>query len=303
MKSFVIYSNCHSYPIEFFLNLSETFKKTYTCQIVSILNYLNKSEIVSLTEIDIAKLKNADVVLCQHIQNDRNYLNHSNILSYCKSDAKILMIPHHRFSGYSIVSKNEFKFKINDWTHIPVEIYEHYVKSKNYDEFESGFNDVINSIEIKMTHFEVVRLTNYFIENYVKLDETQSNWQLNMSHFVASNYRKIQLFADDSHPTGIFFYELVKKILFVLEINDIPEYDENNDYTRKNDSIWLQTFIPLLDVEKNKLGLLFDSYTPFVVMLNATTRKKANSLAEYYYFHIQNVESQMTKQKIENIIN
>jgi hypothetical protein len=99
----------------------------------------------------------------------------------------------------------------------------------------------------------------------------------------------VQLFADDAHPSGIFFYELVKKILNVLNINDISNYDENNDYTKMDNSIWLQTYIPLLDVEKQKLGLEFDCFTPFVVMLNTSSRKKAKSLAEYYYFHIQNV--------------
>lgn len=289
MKSFVIYSNCHSYPIEFFLNLSDKFKNTYACHTVSILNYLNKPEITSLSEIDIAKLKNADIVLCQYIQNDRNHLNHLNILSYCKAGVKILMMPHHRFSGYSVISKNEFKFKVNDWTHIPIEIYEHYVKSKNYAEFEFGFKDIMKSIEIKMSDLEVARLTDYFIETYTKLNDTQSSKELNMSNFVIANYKKLQLFADDAHPTGVFFHELAKKILVVLEIGDIPEYNENNDYTKIANSIWLQTYIPLSDKEKQKLGLLFECYTPFVVMLNATTRKKAGSLAEYYYFHIQNV--------------
>lgn len=288
MKSFVIYSNCHSYPIEFFLNLSNTFKSTYTCTNVSILNYLNKQEITSLNENDIAKLKNADVILCQYIQNDRNHLNHSNILSYCKPGVKILMMPHHRFSGYSIISKNEFKFKVNDWTHIPIEIYEHYTKSKNYEDFEIGFNDVIKSITIKMSDTEIAKLATCFVDNYIKLNDTQSSKELNMSNFVLNNYKKIQLFADDAHPSGIFFYEFVKKILNVLEINDITEYNENNDYTRMENSIWLQTYIPLLDVEKQKLGLLFNCYTPYVVMLNAVSRKKTKSLAEYYYFHIQN---------------
>lgn len=291
MKYFVIYTNCHGHPIEFFLNLASEFKNTYECRFVQILNYLNKPEITSLNEKDINHLKLADVVLCQYIQNDRDYLHHSNVLSYCKPEVRILMIPHHRFSGYSIISKNEFKFKINNWTHIPIEIYEHYTKSKNYDEFKLGFDNAIKSIEIKMSDSEITRLTNYFIDNYVKLNLEQSNQELNMSQFVIENYKTKQLFADDSHPTGIFFYELVKKILNLLKIYDIPAYDENNDYTRPPGSIWAQTYLPLLDAEKKKLNLEFDCYTPFVVMINTTSRKQASCLAEYYYFHIQNVLS------------
>ncbi len=288
MKLFVIYSNCHSNPIEFFLNLSEEFKNTYRCHIVNILNYLNKPEITQLRSIDVENLNKADVVLCQYIQNDRNHLNHVNVLSYCKSDAKILMIPHHRFFIYSIVAKNEFKFKVNNWTFIPIEIYEHYEKNKKYEDFELGFNDVLKSIKIKMDDKEIDRLIKCYINHYTNLNETQSSRELNMTTYVTENYKSIQLFSDDAHPSGIFFYELVKKILNVLNIHDIKKYDPNNDYTTLENSIWLQTYVPISDQEKEKIGLNFNCFMPNVVMLSTSTRKKAKSLCEYYFLHIEN---------------
>jgi hypothetical protein len=205
MKLFVIYANCHSYPIEFYLKLNNEFNKTYTCRVVSILNYLNKPDITQLNDIDISNLQKADVVLCQFIQNDRNYLNHKHILSFCKNDAKILMMPHHRFSVYSIISKNEFKFKINDWTFIPIEIYDHYLTHQNYEDFKQNFDEILKSIKITMPDSEISRYTNYYIDLYSKIVNDQSSAELNMIDFVKENYKCIQLFSDDSHPTGIFF--------------------------------------------------------------------------------------------------
>ena len=288
MKTFVIYANCHANPIEFFLNLSNDFKKTYICHIVSILNYLAKPGLTSLNNNDIIKLQEADVVLCQYIQTDRNYLNHANVLSYCKPNTSILMMPHHRFSAYSVIAKNDFKFKINNWTFIPVEIYECYKNSNGYNEFELKFDEVYKSFKIKMSDSEIARLTTYFIDQYIKLNESQSSEELNMSKFVIINYKHYQLFSDDSHPTGIFFYELVRKILNVIGIYNIKSYDPNNDYTTMADSIWLQTYVPISDQEKDKLGLVFECFKPNVVMLNTASRKQAKSLCEYYYLHIIN---------------
>jgi hypothetical protein len=288
MKLVIIYSNCHAYPIEYFLNLSDEFKSNYVCHIVSILKYLNNQEITQLNDLDISKLKIADVIICQHIQTDRKYLNHDKILSYCKSDVKVLMMPHHRFSGYSFISKNEFKFKINHWTFISNDIYDHYLTSKTYKEFESGFDNVIKNVSIKMDDKEVTRFSNYFIDQYVKLNENQSSEEINMAKFVIINYKFCQLFADDSHPTGLFFYELTRKILNFLGFFKIEPYSQEKDFTRLSNSIWLQTFIPLLEQEKEKLELRFNCFTPYVVMIDANTRKKTNSLCEYYYSHIQN---------------
>lgn len=288
MKLLVIYANCHAYPIEFFLNLSDEFKNTYKCHIVSILNYLNKLETTQLNENDISNLKKADVVICQYIQNDRNYLNHSNILSYCKKDIKILMIPHHRFSVYSVIAKNEFKFKINNWTFIPVEVYNYYKKNKKLEDFKKGFDEIIKSITIKMEDDQMNKIIKYHIDQYTKLNSDQSTKELNMSSFVIDNYKNMQLFADDTHPTGIFFHELTKKILKLLRIYDVKKYDENNDYTKIADSIWLQTYTPILEQEKEKIGITFNCFAPYVVQLDIATRKKTNSLCEYYYYHIKN---------------
>lgn len=291
MKLLVIYANCHAYPIEYFLKLSNTFKSTYVCHIISILNYLNKSEITNLSDIDTINLSKADMVICQHIQNDRNYLSHNNVLSFCKPNVKILMIPHHRFSVYSIIAKNEFKFKVNNWTFIPIEIYDCYKLSETYDEFEQRFNRVIMNIKIKMKDSEITRLKNYYIDQYVQLNASQSSNEIAMTEFVLNNYETTQLFSDDAHPSGMFFHELVKKILKTIDICDIYMYDEKMDYTKFDGSIWLQTYVPIFDQEMEKIGLNFKCFTPHVVMINTTTRKLAKSLCEYYYFHIKNVEN------------
>jgi hypothetical protein len=54
------------------------------------------------------------------------------------------------------------------------------------------------------------------------------------------------------------------------------------------ESIWLQTYLPILNQEMDKIGLTFNRFSPFVVMYDNTSRKKAKSLCEYYYLHIIN---------------
>lgn len=223
-KSCIILFDCHGELITQYLRNYKLFSDIY--KIKYIANYTYKEKDFNNEIKD--NLRNCDLIIMQHIKNDRKYIHHDIIKSYLKESCKPVILPHYVFNGYFIdyILPDEFKINnnynnlLNIWNNLSID--EEIIKKNLYDSFE----------EIK---------------------NLEKNSSIQMIDFIMENYKKNRLFNSRGYPTYIFFGELTKRILKNIDF-EITNYKVAFD-------IWgINTWIPILPCVKNILNLEFDCF-------------------------------------------
>jgi hypothetical protein len=284
-KNIVIYGNCHTGPIMHYLNYSDTIKKNYNLIVVSIVKYLNNKNITSFSEEDINIFSMADIFLCQYIQNDRGILNHNYIIkNYIKNDTVIITYPHHRFDGYMNHDKIYDSIRMNVYYSplLPISLIKYFYNNPNIKSFKDGFNSIFDNINLNITDDKLLQKQNDALLKYKNINDIQST--INMTNFVTDNYKKQRLFCSSNYPSGCFFYEFIKRVLSYLKINDIKEYNKDDDYTQKN---WGHTYYPILPIIKKKMQFQFndDNFYNIIYDKNNTTNNTNNCSIDIYQYY------------------
>ena len=187
----LIFFNCHGVYINYWLIKSGLFLKEEIMK-VPIQDLLSEE---ILPENIKQYAKKCDIMILQYIKKERGELNHT-FLKILNKNAKCLIIPHYTSEIYH---------------------YEKLIKSPHYEEHHSLKQNYINKEKIESC-----------INNVIEKDKHSD---IKMTDFFKNNYDKYILFIDHAHPTGLFFYEMVRQISLILNIKNRKfNCDSHNKY-------------------------------------------------------------------------
>ena len=218
----VIYANCAGGAL---LNMCSQHKFTrHRINVTLISNYPASDKIF---DNHMDAIRNADFFVYQPIKRQTEW-NPENILPKLKPDCKKIKILFYRFKG--------FWFN-ND--HIPYLEYDekytfayhpkYYGVSREllkYDNiayeniYKTDFKETINKLHSPS------EIKEYFYEKLDEFKTINKNVDIDMYDFFVRNYKSKQLFYDYAHPTNVFFYELFRKLIFMVLKTVLPETDK-----------------------------------------------------------------------------
>lgn len=281
MKSCVIFFDCHGNEIMNYLEHNKKFIKDFNIEIILINEYVNNNQLSNnskLEEEHIIKIKNADILILQVIEKDRGFLNNSEIIKLCKSDCKVIKIPHYRNSIYyykCIENKNNKHELLYSWRN-----------NMDQDMLPSKINDINDINETKkiiknkidiMNNFqydrdEIFKSMNDKIKEFEKIDSLSD---IKMLDYFNNNFKKHRLFQGRSYPSSIFFFELSNRILHTLKYKrnilfkdtffaqntgePIPEYWYNYCEFSFDNTHFIRGNIPITECEWYYILLLSDN--------------------------------------------
>jgi len=200
-KKIVFCMNCHaSYIIKNIEYYNNNILNDYN---IFHINYASGKYLIDnkLTDNDVNLIKEADILICQYIKNDRGMLNHYYIKSIANTD-KIYLIPHYTFSAYFNDIIVEYIIKI----------------SKNTEQIISNINN------LNIDNDKIINTLNYELNHIKELDKNSS---VCMFEFVNNNYKKYRLFQNRGHPNNLFFIEITNQLLKILGYNKLDGIYEN----------------------------------------------------------------------------
>lgn len=278
-KILTIYMNCHGTAILNYLNKSTKYKELYDSKSVHINDYILDSGChINCTEFvdsDKKSFNSADVFICQYIQTDRGYLNHTEIIKkYIKSTCKIILIPHYVFYGYSynLIVENKIK-EITDIKDIKI--------------YHQKITDIINMDEINSVDFG-----KHLKYSFNKLQALDNLSDIKMYDYVIENYLNIRLWHHKSYPTSIFFFHITNKILLSLNIEQNIDYEDCR-FARNTTTPILPKVAKILNINFDCINMHHISDVTF-------------DIYEYYcilkYLNVS-VLSKCTKNDVDNAVN
>jgi hypothetical protein len=216
--------DCHGNQIRSYLIENIHFFRHYHISQVFLNNYVVKESCYSNNtdweESDKEKIKQADVLILQVIEKDRDFLNNCETIKLAKPDCQIIMIPHYRCSIYNhtiiggcpnkyyLVNHTEIISKINDMENIAETI--QIIKN----EIEHTNNKSYDSLELET-------YKNDCISDFLKVNSLSS---IDMSDYFLNNYQSTRLFKSRGYPTSIFLYELTNRVLKQLDIHKTVDF-------------------------------------------------------------------------------
>ena len=122
-------------------------------------------------------LNNADILILQVIETDRGFLNNSEVIKFCRSDCKVIKIPHYRNSiyEYKCIENKINKYDLfggssrngeNSWN-LPKKI-------KDLNNIDETKKIIQNEIDImnnfKYDEDDMFKSMNYKINEFEKID-------------------------------------------------------------------------------------------------------------------------------------
>ena len=265
-KIIIIFGNCHFQEIQRNIIQYQEIKKNYLPHYICINSYVGEGSLKdkqNFTTEHITLFKKADILIYQHIETDRGFLNHKEVEKIVPNDCIRIKIPHYRTSIYHYSwYENSYFEKMKELIDKKETVNE---KITCIKDFIKNINDISHDNEL--FHKFITREMNYFkkINNYSDID---------MYEFFTSNWKNIKLFMERSYPSSYFIFILTKKILekinvfenlsFETMINnrttypryfaqntDIPIFDfwyNFNKFTFNNQYYW-EMEIPMKDYE------------------------------------------------------
>lgn len=254
MKNCVIFFDCHGQQILYYLLMNKHFEIDFDIKYISLNDYVIKnrrfSDNTTLDNKHIMELKNADILILQVIENDRGFLNNGEVIKFCKSDCKVIKIPHYRNSIYKCkcienkIDKHDLLDGENSWN-LPKKI-------KDLNNINETKKIIQNEIDImnnfKYDEDEMFKSMNYKINEFEKIDSLSD---IKMLDYFNNNFKKYRLFQGRSYPSSLFFFELTNRILYTLE------YEHNVIF---KDTYFAQnTGEPIPDYWYNYCKFLFDN--------------------------------------------
>lgn len=224
MKNCVIFFDCHGSEIMKYLNCNKTFINDFNLKFIELNSYVIKNlKSANNTKLDnkhIMLLSNCDILILQVIEKDRGFLNNNEVIKFCKSDCKVIKIPHYRNSiyTYKCIENKIDKYdllgqhgeKYSSWN-LPKKI-------KDLNNINETKKIIQNEIEVmnnfKYDEDEMFKSMNYKINEFEKIDKLSD---IKMLDYFKNNFRKYRLFQGRSYPSSIFFFKLTNRILNKLQ--------------------------------------------------------------------------------------
>ena len=199
---FVTFFNCHGKEYTSQLKNNIEFNAKYNVVNIALYDYLHghcHGHRTELIENHVNMMQKADVLLIQNLKNNRNILNTDELIKkYCKMNCTVIKIPHYTFSGY------EYEYNVLDDAEMLFE--------KTNVEIMNHLTTLYKNDEIKIKNF----LENEFHDLKI-LDEFSD---VKMHDFVKSSFNEHRLFHARGYPTYIFFYQVSKHLLNILNIKN-----------------------------------------------------------------------------------
>ena len=250
-KNLTVFMDCHGGEITKYLIHNKQFVKDFKIVYVSLTDYVAPGHRcfhnTKLEDAHITIIKNSDVLILQVIENDRGYLNNSEVVKYCKSDCKIIKIPHYRNSiyEYKCIENLRNKFHLlNNWD-LPNKIKD----INNKDETKKIIQNEIDTMNnFPYDKDDMLKQMTCNVDEFNQIDNLSD---IKMLDYYKKNYKKYRLFMGRSYPSSRFFFELTNQLLITLN------YNPNNEFI---DTYFAQnTSEPIPDYWYKFCNFLFDN--------------------------------------------
>lgn len=172
-KDCVIFFDCHGKEIIKYLIYNKNFKKDFNIKFIRLNEYVVKNQkFVNNTTLDtehIMALNNADILILPVIETDRGFLNNSEVIKFCRSDCKVIKIPHYRNSIY----ENKInKYDLLGWSRNGENSWNLPKKIKDLNNIDETKKIIQNEIDImnnfKYDEDEMVKSMNYKINEFIR---------------------------------------------------------------------------------------------------------------------------------------
>jgi hypothetical protein len=240
----VVFSNCHG---EKYLNLMKEHTNIY--------NVFNVNYIVSYDAInDFPKyeiiFKTADLLIINNIKNYKDFTL-SHLKTILKPDAKVIVIPYVRFSGY--------------WFHEPSALLK-----RIQDNSVSFFpNITLSNIDAYLNIKLDANATKHnFVQCMDKLKSIENECDVLFYDFFKDNHTKYPMFRDANHPTANIINFIGKQIIEkICEMFSFVVSD-NYEVELKSDIREYGHYKPIVSSIASLLGLTYNLDTVFI-----TTRR------------------------------
>tara|TARA_B110000285_G_C15106077_1_gene608049 strand:- start:1329 stop:2210 length:882 start_codon:yes stop_codon:yes gene_type:complete len=217
MKQLVVFFDCHGSEILNYLHQNNFYNELYTDTHIILNDYVIKGrKFYDNNELDnyhIGLLHNADVVILQVIENDRGFLNNSNIEKYVTEKCIVIKIPHYRNSiyEYKLLEGYNDKYKmVLNWS-LPELV-------KGINKPDEVLNIIKNQLVLPINYYSKNELQTAFDLKYNEFAIIDELSDIKMLKYYKDNWNKSRLFNGRRYPSSIFFYELVNNILIYLKL-------------------------------------------------------------------------------------
>jgi len=281
MKNIVIFSNCAGNIIKhMFLNHTYT-KNNYIIHWIP--NYQNLNETNMNTE-HINMLNECDIFIYQplnNMYNDSEY-NITNVKTHLNNNTIILKINFYRFRGFWYNSGYKPYNSYKNYKFLEMDCYGIHDSFINFNSVNKI--DVIDKIDnVSISKDELLLFFNNELTKFKHIDE---NSDVNMFDYFTNNYKNKHLFHDPFHPTNLFFYEMFRQIVLLLNNYEL-ERDDYNFINLLNNIEMTHWALPILPIIKKHLGLNLDNNVDIFYPLECNGDKKLHmNIYDYYYIRL-----------------
>ena len=237
----ILYGNCQGRHVEYILNQSNIFKKKYSTYYFANYELINSKNKLDINFINL--LKNCKLFIYQPVKKIHGIYSTSqnidnNVYSYLSVDCiKISFIYinnialdtflHETFDANLNNKDKQLLYNIEEMKNIDPKFYVFY----NYFGFKDIFNYKLNK---KYSNSDILSLfdNNLLDFNFKErwefsfniLKDNEKITDIKISDFIEKNYKNIELFYTNNHPTNYIFLEVVNQILDKI---NIPKLDYN----------------------------------------------------------------------------
>lgn len=244
----ILYGNCQFEAIK--IILKKVLNNKYNIDYIS-----NYKCIIENKPINIDVINKYNIFIYQPIKDDKGLHSTKYILENIKKNIICISIPYIYNTGMWCLVLNNNNL-INGFNNSYTYFNENtrvsgmeYLKEKN---IKLLYNKFINN-EL------FFNLKKRFIESLYKLKNIEKKTDIIISDYIENNYKNIQMFYRDCHPSLEVIKEIVKRILKFLNIleNNIIN-NINNIYDLNEFKMLTKGYIPITKYERQELNLNFE---------------------------------------------
>lgn len=223
-KIAIIYGNCHTLPIKQGLKLSKQFNSEYGFYPLHQIQEINNNKLKDLESIAFER---CDLFLHQSIRENN---------VYGKQYASKELIEKLKDKCIQISIPNLYGLPKFIYPQIDANLETKKIEGKNFFPFrdkyiEEMWNAGKNEYEIKNyiekgTIVDKKEINREIEEFYEKVKKRENEWDIKIADWIMVNYQEKQLFYDPNHPTNIVIQFIIKKIMNILNYQEIVNFDK-----------------------------------------------------------------------------
>ena len=257
----LIYSNCQGEAIKQILEMQDK-----NIKISSVSNY---DCIVNNKPISINFINKHDILLYQPIKKERGKHSTDYILNNINKNVKCISFPYIYNTGMWCIVLNNNNLK-NGFNNSYLHFDEHTIISGLEAIKDNHNNNLLDDFYNNRIDFN---LKKRFFDSLDKLKNMEKNTDIKICDFIKNNYKKMQMFYRDCHPSVNLISEITYRICKKIDI----DFVENKSYELSDFNMLTNGYIPITPVERKELGLEFEIPLYF---------KKENEQWKTYYFNL-----------------